>query len=97
MSDIIREGLQLGLQQRAEEECREQIWQRVLKARARVEERLNHEARLPFHDPHLPNPILCCWFRGNPPPPALCNHISPLQPRQLLRIPARYHEVYTHH
>ena len=96
-SDIIREGLQLGLQQRAEEEHREQIWQRVLKARARVKERLNREARLPPHNPCLPNPILCHWFRGNPPPPALHNHISPLWPRQSLRISACYSEVYTRH
>ena len=97
MLDIIREGLQLGLQQRAEVECREQIWQRVLEARARIEERLNHEVRLSLRDPRLPNPVLRCWFRGNPPPPALCNHISPLRPRQSLRIPACYREVYTHH
>ena len=97
VSDIIREGLQLGLQQRAEEEHREQIWQRVLEARARIEERLNREVRLPPHNPRLPNPILCNWFRGNPLPPALRNHISPLWPRQSLRIPAHYHEVYTRH
>ena len=36
VSDIIREGLQLGLQQRAEEEWRKQIWQRVLEASTRV-------------------------------------------------------------
>ena len=45
--DLIREGLQLGLQQRAEEEHREQIWQRVLKARARVEARL--KCKREFH------------------------------------------------
>ena len=97
VSDIIREGLQLGLQQRAEAECREQIWQRVLEARARIEKRLNCEVRLPPCDHRLPNPILCHWFRGNPPLPALRNHISPLWPRQSLRIPAHYREVYTRH
>jgi hypothetical protein len=34
VSDLIREGLQLGAQQRAEEERLAEIWQRVLKARA---------------------------------------------------------------
>ena len=97
VSDIIREGLQLGLQQRAEVEHRAQIWQRVFEARARIEERLNREVRLPPCNSCLPNPILRHWFRGNPPPPALHNHISSLRPRQSLRIPARYCEVYTCH
>jgi hypothetical protein len=34
VSDLIREGLQFGVQQRAEEEHHQQIWQRVLEARA---------------------------------------------------------------
>ena len=55
VSDLIREGLQLGLQQRAKEECREQIWQRVLEARARVEEKLNHEEGIPLRHPPFPN------------------------------------------
>ena len=97
VSDIIREGLQLGTQQREEVQHLERIWERVHAARAQIEERLNCEVRLPPCDPRLPNPILRRWFRGNPPPPALCNHISPLQPRQSLRIPARFRESYFHH
>ena len=86
VSDIIREGLQLGAQQREEAQHLEQIWERVHAARAWIEERLNREARLPPCDPCLPYPILHHWFRGNPPPPALRDHISPLRPRQSLRI-----------
>jgi hypothetical protein len=47
VSDLIREGLQLGAQQRAEEEQLAALWQRVHKARTRVKERLNREERLP--------------------------------------------------
>jgi hypothetical protein len=55
VSDIIREGLQLGAQQRAEEEQLAELWQRVHEARTRVEERLNCEERVP---PCLKQPIL---------------------------------------
>ena len=76
VSDLIREGLQLGLQQRAEEERREQIWQRVLEARARVEERLNREEGIPPHHPPFPNLVPHYWFRGASPHPFLCNCIA---------------------
>jgi hypothetical protein len=97
VSDLIREGLQLGIQQRAEEERRQQIWQRVLEARARVEERLNREERIPPHHPPFPNLVPRRWFRGAPPRPALCNRIAPLRPRELLRLPARFRQDYTRH
>ena len=97
VSDIIREGLQLGAQQKEEVHHLEQIWERVHVARARIEERLHCEARLPPHNPRLPNPILRRWFRGNPSPPALRNHISALWPRQLLRIPTHFRENYFCH
>jgi hypothetical protein len=97
VSDLIREGLQLGIQQRAEEERRQQIWQRVLEARARVEERLNREERIPPHHPPFPNLVPRRWFRGPPPRPALRNRIAPLRPRELLRLPARFRQDYTRH
>ena len=97
VEDLIREGIQLGIQQRVEEEHRQQIWQRVLEARARIEERLNREERiLPSHPP-FPNLVPCCWFRGASPHPFLCNRIAPLQPRELLGLPAHYHEDYICH
>jgi hypothetical protein len=97
VSDRIREGLQLGIQQRAEEERRQQIWQRVLEARAQVEERLNREERIPPHHPPFPNLVPRHWFRGAPPRPALRKCIAPLQPRELLRLPARFRQDYTRH
>jgi hypothetical protein len=97
VSDLIREGLQLGIQQRAEEERCQQIWQRVLEARARVEERLNREERIPPHHPLFPNLVPRRWFRGAPPRPALRNCIAPLRPRELLRLPARFCQNYTRH
>ena len=97
VENLIREGIQLGIQQRAEEECRQHIWQRVLDARARIEERLNREERvLPDHPP-FPNLVPCRWFRGAPPRSFLHNHIAPLRPRELLRLPARYCEDYICH
>jgi hypothetical protein len=95
--DIIREGLQLGTQQRAEEEQLAELWQRVHKARTQVEERLNHEERIPAHHPPFPNLVPRCWFRGAPPCPFLRNHITPLQPRELLRLPTHFHQDYTRH
>jgi hypothetical protein len=97
VSDLIQEGLQLGIQQRAEEERCQQIWQRVLEARARVEERLNREERIPPHHPPFPNLVPRRWFRGAPPRPALRNRIAPLWPRELLRLPARFRQDYTRH
>jgi hypothetical protein len=49
--DLIREGLQLGAQERAEEEQLAALCQRVHEARTRVEERLNREERLPPRNP----------------------------------------------
>jgi hypothetical protein len=97
VSDIIREGLQLGAQQRAEEEQLTELWQRVHKARMQVEERLNREERVPPCHPPFPNLVPCRWFRGAPPHPFLHNHITPLQPRELLRLPIHYCQDYTHH
>ena len=97
VSDLIREGLQLGLQQRAEEEHRQQIWQRVLEARARVEERLNREERIPPCNLPFPNLVPRRWFRGAPPHPFLCNRIAPLRPRESLRLPTHYRKDYTWH
>ena len=97
VSDLIRKGLQLGLQQRAEEECREQIWQRVLEARARVKERLNREEGILSCHPPFPNLVPCRWFRGAPPRPILRKHIAPLRPRESLRLPSRFHENYIRH
>jgi hypothetical protein len=97
VSDIIREGLQLGAQQRAEEEQLAELWQRVHEARTRVEERLNREERVPPHHPPFPNLVPRHWFRGAPPRPFLCNHIAPLRPRELLRLPTRFRQDYTRH
>jgi hypothetical protein len=69
VSDLIREGLQLGAQQRAEEEQLAALWQRVHEARTRVEERLNREERLPPRYPPFPNLVPHRWFRGAPPRP----------------------------
>jgi uncharacterized coiled-coil protein SlyX len=93
VSDLIREGLQLGAQQRAEEEHLAALWQRVHKARTQVEERLNREERLPPHYPPFPNLVPCRWFRGTPPRPFLHNHIAPLRPRETLRLPARFRQT----
>ena len=97
VENLIKEGIQLGIQQRAQEEHRQQIWQRVLEARARIEERLNREERIPPSHPPFPNLVPCRWFRGAPPRPFLCNRIAPLRPRELLRLPAHYREDYICH
>jgi hypothetical protein len=97
VSDLIREGLQLGAQQRAEEEHLAEIWQRVLEARARIEDRLNREERVPPRHPPFPNLVPRCWFRGAPPRPFLCNHLAPLRPRELLRLSARFRQNFTCH
>jgi hypothetical protein len=91
VSDLIREGLQLGAQQRAEEEHIAAIWQRVLEIRTQVKERLNREERVPSRHPPFSNLVAHCWFRGAPSRPFLCNDITPLQPRELLRLPTRFH------
>jgi hypothetical protein len=97
VSDIIREGLQLGAQQRAEEEQLAELWQRVHEARTRVEERLNREERIPPRHPPFPNLVPRRWFRGAPPRPFLHNRIAPLRPRELLRLPTRFRQDYTRH
>jgi hypothetical protein len=97
VSDIIREGLQLGAQQRAEEEQLAELWQRVHEARTRVEERLNREERIPPRHPPFPNLVPRRWFRGAPPRPFLRNRIAPLRPRALLRLPTRFRQDYTRH
>jgi hypothetical protein len=97
VSDIIREGLQLGALQRAEEEQLAELWQRVYEARTRVEERLNREERVPPCHPPFPNLVPRRWFRGAPPRPFLRNRIAPLRPRELLRLPTRFRQDYTRH
>jgi hypothetical protein len=97
VSDLIREGLQLGAQQRAEEEQLAALWQRVHEARTRVEERLNREERLPPRNPLFPNLVPRRWFRGAPPRPFLRNRIAPLRPRETLRLPARFRQDFTRH
>jgi hypothetical protein len=97
VSDLIREGLQLGAQQRAEEEHLAAIWQRVLEARARIEERLNREERVPPRHPPFPNLVPCRWFRGAPPRPFLRNRLAPLRPRELLRLPTRFRQDFVRH
>jgi hypothetical protein len=97
VSDIIREGLQLGVQQRAEEEQLAELWQRVHKARTRVEERLNREERVPPRHPPFPNLVPRRWFRGAPPHPFLRNRIAPLRPRELLRLPTHFRQDYARH
>jgi hypothetical protein len=106
VSDIIREGLQLGAQQRAEEEQLAELWQRVHEARTRVEERLNREERVPPRHPPFPNLVPRHWFRGAPPRhwfrgapprPFLRNHIAPLRSRELLRLPTRFRQDYARH
>jgi hypothetical protein len=96
VSDI-REGLQLGAQQRAEEEQLAELWQRVHEARTRVEERLNCEERVPPRHPPFPNLVPCRWFRGAPPRPFLRNRIAPLRPREFLRLPTHFRQDYTRH
>jgi hypothetical protein len=97
VSDIIREGLQLGAQQRAEEEQLAELWQRVHEARTRVKERLNREERVPPRHPPFPNLVPRRWFRGAPPRPFLRNRIAPLRPRELLRLPTRFRQDYARH
>jgi hypothetical protein len=97
VSDIIREGLQLGAQQRADEEQLTELWQRVHEARTRVEERLNREERVPPRHPPFPNLVPYRWFRGAPPRPFLHNRIAPLRPREHLRLSTCFHQDYAHH
>jgi hypothetical protein len=97
VSDLIREGLQLGAQQRAEEERLAEIWQRVIEARARIEERLNREERVPPRHPPFPNLVPRRWFRGAPPRPFLRNRLTSLQPRELLRLPTRFRQDFVRH
>jgi hypothetical protein len=97
VSDLIREGLQLGAQQRAEEERLAEIWQRVIEARARIEERLNHEERVPPRHPPFPNLVPRRWFRGAPPRPFLRNRLASLRPRELLRLPTRFRQDFVRH
>jgi hypothetical protein len=97
VSDIIREGIQLGIQQRAEEQRRQEIWERIFEIRTRIEERLNREERAPPGHPPFPNLVPCRWFRGAPPRPFLHNHIAPLRPRESLRLPAHYRKDYSRH
>jgi hypothetical protein len=97
VSDRIREGLQLGAQQRAEEEHIAEIWERVFQIRTQIEERLNREERVPPCHPPFPNLVPRRWFRGAPPHPFLRNHIAPLRPRELLRLPTCLRQDYTRH
>jgi hypothetical protein len=97
VSDLIREGIQLGVQQRAEEQRRQQIWERIFEIRTRIEERLNREERAPPGHPPFPNLVPHRWFRGAPPRPFLRNRIAPLRPRESLRLPTRYREDYSRH
>jgi hypothetical protein len=97
VSDIIREGIQLGVQQRAEEQCHQEIWERILEIRTRIEERLNREERAPPGHPPFSNLVPRYWFRGAPPRPFLRNRIAPLRPRESLRLPTRYREDYACH
>jgi hypothetical protein len=97
VSDLIREGLQLGAQQRAEEERLAEIWQRVIEARARIEERLNREERVPPCHPPFPNLVPRRWFRGAPPRPFLRNRLASLRPRELLRLPTRFRQDFVRH
>jgi hypothetical protein len=97
VSDLIREGLQLGAQQRAEEERLAEIWQRVIEARTRIEERLNREERVPPRHPPFPNLVPRRWFRGAPPRPFLRNRLASLRPRELLRLPTRFRQDFVRH
>jgi hypothetical protein len=97
VSDLIREGLQLGAQQRAEEEHIAEIWERVFQIRTQIEERIDREERVPSCHPPFPNLVPRRWFRGAPPHPFLHNHIAPLRPRELLRLPTRFRQDYTRH
>jgi hypothetical protein len=97
VSDIIREGIQLGIQQRAEEQCRQEIWERIFEIRTRIKERLNREERAPPGHPPFPNLVPRPWFRGAPPHPFLRNRIAPLRPRESLRLPSCYRKDYSRH
>jgi hypothetical protein len=97
VSDLIREGIQLGVQQRAEEQHRQEIWERIFEIRTRIEERLNREERAPPGHSPFPNLVPRRWFRGAPPRPFLRNCTAPLRPRESLRLPARYREDYSCH
>jgi hypothetical protein len=88
VSDIVREGVQLGILQREQERRRQEILARVLEARERVEARLRARERPP--PPHPYPRINRRWTRGPPPPPILRDHISCLRPHAALRLPARY-------
>jgi hypothetical protein len=95
VSDFIREGIQLGIQQGAEEQCRQQILERIFEIRTRIEERLNREERASPSHPPFPNLVPHYCFRGAPLHPFLRNHITPLRPRESLRLPTHYREDYT--
>jgi hypothetical protein len=97
VSDIIQEGIHLGIQQRVEEQRRQEIWERIFEIRTRIEERLNREERAPPGHPPFPNLVPRRWFRGAPPRPFLRNCIAPLRPRESLRLPTRYREDYARH
>jgi hypothetical protein len=97
VSDIIQEGIQLGVQQRAEEQRCQEIWERIFEIRTRIEERLNREERAPPSHPPFPNLVPRRWFRGTPPRPFLRNRIAPLRPRESLRLPTRYCKDYSRH
>jgi hypothetical protein len=98
VSDIIQEGIQLGVQQRAEEQRHQQIWERIFEIRTRLEEILNREERAPPGHPPFPNLVPRRWFRGAPPHSFfLRDRIAPLRPRKSLRLPTRYREDYARH
>jgi hypothetical protein len=97
VSDLIREGLQLGAQQRAEEEHIAEIWERVFQIRTRIEERRNRKERVPPRHPPFPNLVPHRGFRGAPPHPFLCNRVAPLRPRELLWLPTHFRQDYTRH
>ena len=88
VSDVIREGVQLGLLQREQERRREEIHQRVIEARERIEARLQLLERPPR--PHPYPHVNRRWTHGPAPPPLLRNYISCLRPLEALRLPARY-------
>ncbi len=88
LSDIIREGIHLGIEQERE---RNERRQRLDEARDRVQARLHREEGVPHRAPiaHY-NLVPRRWFRGPEPPPFLRHRISSLRPTSALRRPARF-------
>ena len=99
VEQIIREGLELGVRQREQQDRLPQIIEQVHRARDRIQERLFGPERLtPGPDHRRPRPFVQRrWSRGPLPPPLLRYRIGTLRPPRALRLPTRYAKDYDRH